>query len=362
MANLAAIEGDYPAEVTSGRRDPSMDTIRFFAVILVVLFHFMAPITTRGGIIDRAYYATWMLRVPLLIFVAGWFSSAELPTRRSMTRLLQSIVVVYLLFELIERAQTYLNTGTFPMDWSLPSYGLWFLITVATLRLILPYLARVRWFGLVAVVASLLAGFIGNGEVFAVQRSIAFLPIFLLGWYARQSGLRERLKVPLIRSIALVVLLVSSAAGWLLVMTLNRRMVGMWSAYEGDVLVALGMRLVILAWSALVALAVLALVPRRRVPLASACGAGSMSAYLLHLLVQRQWGYWGGPEAVDGYLGVAVLALAAVALAIVLMLPAVRRPFRPLIQPRWEWFLRAAPEPRLTAEPLRTEPDRAARD
>ena len=49
-------------------------------------------------------------------------------------------------------------------------------------------------------------------------------------------------------------------------------------------------------------------------------------------------------------------------IAIVLMLPAVRRPFRPLIQPRWEWFLRAAPEPRLTAEPLRTEPDRAARD
>ena len=48
--------------------------------------------------------------------------------------------------------------------------------------------------------------------------------------------------------------------------------------------------------------------------------------------------------------------------AVVLMLPAVRRPFRPLIQPRWEWFLWAAPEPRLTAEPLRTEPDRAARD
>ena len=118
-----------------------------------------------------------------------------------------------------------------------------------------------------------------------------------------------------------------------------------------------------LAWNVVLqVLAMLAIIPRRSIPLVSACGAGSMYAYMLHQLIQRQWVNWGGPEAVDGYLGVAVLALAAVALAIVLMLPAVRRPFRPLIQPRWEWFLRAAPEPRLTAEPLRTEPDRAARD
>lgn len=362
MANPAAIEGHYDIDVASGRRDPSMDSMRFVAVTLVVLFHFVTPITTRGSILDSAFFATWPLRVPLLIFVSGWFSSAEPPTRRSMVRLLQSIVAVYLLFELLQRAQIYLLTGNLRMDWDVPVLGMWFLLTIGTLRVILPYLARVRWFGVIAVVAAILVGFTGAGKSFSIQHSIALLPIFLLGWYARRSGLRERLKTPLIRSLAVAVLLASVTAGWVLTETINRRMIGMYIGYQGQGNFEFLMRPVLLAWAALVVLAMLAIIPRRSIPLVSACGAGSMYAYMLHQLIQRQWVNMGGPEAVDGYLGVAVLALAAVALAIVLMLPAVRRPFRPLIQPRWEWFLRAAPEPRLTAEPLRTEPDRAARD
>lgn len=350
MATLSSIEGDYFTEVVSGRRDPSMDSMRFIAVILVVLFHFMAPITTRGGILDNAFFATWTLRVPLLIFVSGWFSSAEPLTRRSMVRLLQSIVVVYLLLDLIQRTQIYLLTGTMPIDWESPTYGMWFLLTIGTLRVILPYLALVRWFGAVAVVASLLVGFTGAGEAFSAQHSVALAPLFLLGWYARQSGLRERLHTPLIRSLAVVVLLASVTAGWVLTMTLNRRKTGMYTGYQGDVGFESMMRPVLLAWAALVVLAVLALVPRRRIPLVSACGAGSMSAYLLHLPISRQWGYMGGPEAVDGYLGVVILALAVIALAIILLLPAVRRPLRPLIQPRWEWFLRRAPRSQTAAE------------
>ncbi|MCL4722560.1 MAG: hypothetical protein KJ041_11550, partial [Gammaproteobacteria bacterium] len=41
-----------------------------------------------------------------------------------------------------------------------------------------------------------------------------------------------------------------------------------------------------------------------------------------------------------GPVGVLVLGLAALALVVVLTLPQVRWLFRPLIQPRWTWFLR----------------------
>ncbi|PFG18270.1 fucose 4-O-acetylase-like acetyltransferase [Propionicimonas paludicola] len=359
MATWAPAEGDYAAEVADGRRDPSMDSLRFIAVVLVVLFHFMASITTRGGVLDSAFYATWALRVPLLIFVSGWFSSAEPPTRRSMIRLLQSIVVVYLFFELLQRVQIYLINGDLRLDWDMPIFGMWFLLTIGTLRVILPYLVLVRWFGLIAIVASLLVGFAGGVQSFSIQHSVALMPIFLLGWYARQSGLRERLQTPLVRLLAVAVLLASFAAGWALVGTLNQRMIGMHSSYRGHVLFELGMRVVLLAWAALVVLAMLALIPRGAIPLVSICGAGSMFAYLLHQPIQRQWRSWGGPQAVDGYLGVALLAAAAVTLAIVLMLPAVRRPLRWLVQPRWLWFIRKDVVPPSMAQPSPITSDRA---
>jgi fucose 4-O-acetylase-like acetyltransferase len=317
-----------------------MDSMRFIAVVLVVLFHFLTPISSRGSVLDSAFYATWPLRVPLLVFVSGWFSSAEPPTRRSMVRLLQSIVVVYVFFDLLQRVQVWVLTGSFQLDLDQPLFGMWFLLTIGTLRVILPYLAQVRWFGAIAVVAAVLVGATGADQSFSIQHSVALLPIFLLGWYARQSGLRDRLRTPLLRALAVAVLLASTTAGWVLTETLNRRMIGMYTGFRGEVTFEFLMRPVLLAWAAIVVLAVVALIPRGPIPLISMCGSGSMYAYLLHQPIQRQWMAMGGPAMVPGYLGVLLLSLAAIALAVVLMLPWIRRAFGPFVQPRARWFLR----------------------
>ena len=326
----------------TGRRDPSMDSLRFIAVTLVMLFHFLNPLASPAGPLEGLFLATWALRVPLLAFVAGWFSSAELPTRRSVTRLLQSVVAVYVLFDLLLRVQFFWLTGRFLTTWDRPMFGLWFLVSLASWRVLLPYLVRIRWFGAVSVAAALLIGFTSVGASFSLSHTIAQLPLFLLGWYARQVGLRERLTGPLVRGVAAAILVSSVILGWELRGVIAHRVWAMDAGYGDDPATGVLWRALLLCWAVAVQLSMLALVPRTRIPLITACGAGSMSAYLLHQLIYRQWRYNGGPTQVSagGWPALLGLILAVLALAVVLMLPAVRRWVRPVVQPTARWFLR----------------------
>ncbi len=324
-----------------------MDSMRFFAVALIILFHFLELVGSPGGAIDGGYFATWPLRVPLLLFVAGWFSSAEPPTRRSITRLLQSVVVVYVIFDGLQRVQRYLlgeyrgfDLDDRLLDFGHPIFGMWFLLTLATMRLLLPYLARIRWFGVIACLGALVVGLTDAGPTFSLSRTFAFLPIFLLGWYARQAGLRERLTSAWARLVAAGVLLGSLLLGWRLNGVVGIKQIGLGLPYQDDVPIEMAWRAGFLLWAAVTVIAVLALMPTRRIPLISACGAGSMYAYLLHQFVVRQWASNGGAELVTSPLAVVAVAVAALLLSVVLMLPSVRPLFRPLVQPRWEWFLR----------------------
>lgn len=316
--------------------------MRFMAVSLIVMLHFLTPVANKGGAIEGLFFATWTLRIPLLVFVSGWFSKAEPPTARSIVRLIQSVVVVYFLFDFLQRIQIYLMSGNFVFRPEEPVFGMWFLLTLATWRLVLPYVVRIRWFGAIAVVVSLASGWSFADQTFSLQHSLALFPFFLLGWYARQSSLRNRLGGTPVKVAAAVVLLLSSAAGWLLRETLHRRMVGMYVGYQDGRIDEALWRAGLLLWGAAVVIAVLALMPRSRIPVVSVCGAGSMYAYLLHQFIQRWWLRGGGPEFFEGHgtLGIIALALLALGLAVILMLPGLRKWFRPFVQPRATWFLR----------------------
>jgi len=337
--------------LATGGRDPSMDSLRFVAVTLVMLFHFLNPLAGPDGPLEGMFLATWALRVPLLAFVAGWFSSAELPTRRSVTRLLQSVVAVYVLFDLLLRLQFLWLTGRFLVSWDQPMFGLWFLVSLCSWRLLLPYLVRIRWFGAVSVAAALLIGLTTVGASFSLSHTIAQFPLFLLGWYARQIGLRERLTVPVVRVAAAAILVSSVVLGWLLRGIIAHRVWAMDAGYGDDPLGGLLWRALLLAWAVAVQLSALALVPRTRIPLITVCGAGSMSAYLLHQLIYRQWRYTGGPAQISagGWPALLGLVAAVILLAVVLMLPAVRRWVRPLVQPNVRWLLRDEPGSRPVA-------------
>lgn|GEM_PF-1165349 len=342
-------------------RMPWPDSVRFTAVTLVVVAHFVERFAQPGDAIDAFLTGTWALRVPLLVAIAGYFSTAELPTERFVRRLLQSVVVVYVVFDLAQRAQILAITGNLNKELARPVFGMWFLLSLITWRVLLPYLTRVRWFGVLAVVASLGMGFAdGIGYGMSLHRTFVFLPFFLLGWWVREVGLRERIATPSVRWVAAGTLALGLAGGVLARDAVSLRLLrGAESYIYAERFAMLGWRAVSLAAGAAMVLAVFALVPWRRVPVITYLGSGSMYSYLLHQPVLRQAFHAGLAAHVTTPAGVALLGLGAVVLSAALSSRPVRAVARPFVQPRWTWFLRDAPPsparyPAATAAP----PDR----
>ncbi|EFL01928.1 conserved hypothetical protein [Streptomyces sp. SPB78] len=98
-------------------------------------------------------------------------------------------------------------------------------------------------------------------------------------------------------------------------------------------------RLAVLAVAAFLVLCLLRLVPKRRLPLISALGAGGFTVYLLHPLIIMPLREKGLIARADTTLELIALLLAGVLLTTVLASSPVRRLARPLTSPSARWLL-----------------------
>ncbi len=111
-------------------------------------------------------------------------------------------------------------------------------------------------------------------------------------------------------------------------------------AYAGELpnqLYEAGMRTTLLLFAVLGALALLALVPKVRIPLLTYLGTGSLYIYLLHPLILKQLGPYDTTGWVDSRSKIVLYLLATVLLALLLGSKPVRLATRWLVQPRYNW-------------------------
>src|SRR5690606_488910 len=66
---------------------------------------------------------------------------------------------------------------------------LWFLVTLATMRILLPYIVQFKHPLLLSVALALVAGLSpAVGTQFSASRTLCFLPFFVAGWLAMNRG------------------------------------------------------------------------------------------------------------------------------------------------------------------------------
>jgi len=332
-------------------RDPWPDNSRFVAAVLIVMMHFGDQVPGKSDLLETIFFVTWPARVPLYALLAGYFSSAAPFTRRRAVVLVRNVFFVYLCFEMLATVHKWLLGGRFSFDPGRPSLALWFLLSLFLWRAMLPLLATIRWVVPLSVGVALLTGFAPSiGAVGSLSRTLAFLPVFLLGWKLREHGLRETLDRAWVRWASAGVLLVWAVAivSVLSEDGLKRRWFSMVKPYAASNLLGdLGARsLVLVGGGMLAAVAVLALMPRSRLPWISYLGAGSMYIYLIHPFFVRQAVDAGLLENLDSRTDVLVLLAATALLGTLLATPPVRRVLRPIAQPTYTWlFVPERPAP-----------------
>mgnify|MGYP002672768413 CR=1 FL=1 len=316
-------------------RNNTVDIIRGFAMLLVVLGHTMSE-TVREYSDSILFQAIWTLQMPLFIVISGYVTRYSRPLingaglwkhikKRTLAYLLPWIVWSIAVRGLIFGQTSFLDLRY--MLWHMDS-GYWFLITIWTISMIygIADLLSNKWFkdrtmnvlshlaisGLGLVGLTTIGYFVGI-DFFAIKLTLYYLPIYLIGYFygQMQDWLMERKNAKTIINSVIVV----SLGLWLA--AINRI-----NFFSGtDSLIMISSRFVT---SALGCISVVGLISEcyRGGQIFNWMGIHSLEIYLTHYLFLSIAPAWGHPilASMEGLFSLMV----NFALTIVLTIAAIR--------------------------------------
>ncbi|WP_437386100.1 acyltransferase family protein [Plantibacter flavus] len=340
-----------PAAARPKKRVPFWDNARFACITLVVMGHAIQRLTSDSDAALVVYLFIYAFHMPAFAIVSGYFSKSAPPGRRQMRRVITDILLPYLIMEGVWSLVQFLVEGKRELNPTQPSWTLWFLLALGIFRLVLPYLALLRWPLLWSVVISVGVGYLDNVDsTFSLSRALGILPFFVLGWQINRWRLVDRWH--LVRSQTWWVRVAAAAvlAVWALVLIVG---IDLWRAIDlrywffydrgydalgnGDWTGGL-VRLAAILLAVVLTAAFFVLVPRGGSWITK-YGQSTMYVYLLHSFVLyplRESGILKdtfNPEIV-----LVGMLLLSVLIVIVLSSGPVRRVFRPLVEPRASWI------------------------
>lgn len=333
------------------RRVPIWDNARAACILLVVLGHAIQRLTYDSDIAQSLYYLIYAFHMPAFAIISGYFSKSDPPNRRQMTRIMTDIVLPYLIFEGLWTLTKLLVEGQANPNITQPSWTLWFLLALAIFRLVLPYLALLKFPLLWTVVISISVGYLPNVDsTLSLSRTLGLLPFFTLGWWLshhkilERRGLLQRRRLSF-RVAAAAILVAAGLCAWFFVKELTDMNLGQWLFYEdnyadlgGTQWWAGGVRLLLMGVALVLSVSFFVLIPRREYRW-TAIGRYTMYVYLLHsfaLYPLRESGVLRGLDPT--WLWLPLVAILAIAITVALASRPVRRVFRPLIEPRPGWL------------------------
>jgi fucose 4-O-acetylase-like acetyltransferase len=354
------------APAASKPRIAYWDNARFLLIVLVVVGHVVSTVRTDSAFGFALYSFIYLFHMPAMILLSGLFSKPEV-TPKAIASTVQ-LLVTWLLWEGIWAGIRAVAEGRGPGAGFLvnPAWTLWFLVSLVTMRILLPYIARLRHPLLFSIALALGSGLIpAIGTAFSASRTLVFLPFFVTGWLIRERGwLDGQWFVQPARSARVSAwgLLGALAVLFALLPQLSRVWrIDRWLTWRDDYLgvferapigdwqpdtwgaAALGgaaVTAVLLALAAAMTLAMLIIAPRRR-SVITAWGARTLYIYLLHGPVVWVLRSSGVIDAIDawGAAGVLLLVMLGIALTVLLSMTWITRVFRAVIEPRVDRLL-----------------------
>jgi len=161
------------------------DNLKGLAIILIVLGHVLI-VNTKS--LDCLRNFIYLFDLPLFFFVSGYFSKiAPGEIKKSFKRL----IIPYILFCILLRI--YLLV-LFPEDKSgilfiNPEFGMWFLISLFSMKLLLPLFDKLKYPVFISFIIALAIGFIPiDGTLLGITRTFGYLPVFLTGFYYKKHN------------------------------------------------------------------------------------------------------------------------------------------------------------------------------
>lgn len=171
-------------------RDLSIDSLKGFLIILVIFGHLIGSFGFQGGDIWNMIYTFHM---PLFVLISGYFSKCD---KANISSLLKPLIV----FQVLNVFLLIVYGYGFSLSYLLtPYWTLWYLLSLIFWRIILKFLPRrllnrqYLCLGLAFFFSLIIGIILPNGRILSIQRTISFLPFFLMGYYFKIGLIRQRL-------------------------------------------------------------------------------------------------------------------------------------------------------------------------
>ncbi|MET0997843.1 MAG: acyltransferase family protein, partial [Marmoricola sp.] len=173
----------------TGGRVALWDNAKLLVLVLVVVGHVIEQVKDVGYGPWALFAFLYIFHIPTIFLVAGVFARTQVD-RKTVAAVAQ-LVVAYVAWEFINAGVRYLVEGETIRPGFLvnPSMALWFLLALATMRIVLPFLDMLRHPLLVSVAIALGAVLLPDvGTAFSAARTCAFLPFFVAGHVLARRG------------------------------------------------------------------------------------------------------------------------------------------------------------------------------
>ncbi|PCD75617.1 acyltransferase family protein [Pseudothioclava arenosa] len=258
------------------------DNAKALLILLVVWGHLLEEAAFEGGVSRLVYGTIYLFHMPAFVLISGAMSKPALGRAgliQMARRILRPLAVFQLLYwPVLHVFAPYKLGGVLAPHWIL-----WFLLSLATWRLLLPLFLRLRYPVLSALLLTLALGFWTDiGTDLSLSRTFYFFPAFLFGHlYAGRIVAWLQLR-PLWSALGAAAIL--GVGVWALLGGLPLTMLSGSEPYRAGFAhwgVPVGLRLGLIVMGIALSVLLLALVPDRPT-FFSELGRETLPVYLLH--------------------------------------------------------------------------------
>ncbi len=176
------------------KRDIYWDSLKFILIVLVVFGHVLGIWIDNENSLGVVYRFIYIFHMPLFCYISGYFTK-KIDRGGKFQKNVLGLLELLICFQTITLlCQTALGQDMGWVNIISPHGVLWYLFALIVWRCIIQicpsklfdsYRKAVLMI-LISVVISVAAGFVPVGHEFALQRILAFLPFFLLGYISRE--------------------------------------------------------------------------------------------------------------------------------------------------------------------------------
>lgn len=178
------------------KRIAYFDNVKGILILFIILAHVLSLCSSYYNYNDDFFKFASLFMLQCFFFISAYFSSKSKHKRKKrilnllkLYLIWQTIITIYYAFVL--------KIIDFNLNYFIPRYTLWFLITMIFYNLSEVILERTNYKIMIPLsfVIGLLAGFIPIiGEVLSLSRTFVFYPFFVLGYYAKDIDLLKKVK------------------------------------------------------------------------------------------------------------------------------------------------------------------------